>query len=319
MFCINCGKENNEGMKFCTHCGSKLSVDNSLNKEMSVSNVDNRKNDHKNLIIVMIIAIATILIGIGALVLWKVNHNRETYNNIVDYNSNQRIDNNSNSNIDNNKNSVNNSDKINKSVDNNVNNSNKVDNNIATNVDNYNVDAVMNMEVSGMNVKATMTGTVDEKNQVEYLKITMDMMGMSFNIESYSDLKNGITYTSEPITGGWTKTSGASEIIDLNDLLDSLKSMKNVVKIDDNHFKVSISGSDIMDMLDEAEIDFDDFTGEILADVYTNNGYIEKIIYDFSDLTEEFSKFSLEMKISNYNSAGSVTIPDDVIRSATEY
>ena len=97
MFCINCGKENNEGMKFCTHCGSKLSVDNSLNKEMSVSNVDNRKNDHKNLIIVMIIAIATILIGIGALVLWKVNHNRETYNNIVDYNSNQRIDNNSNS------------------------------------------------------------------------------------------------------------------------------------------------------------------------------------------------------------------------------
>ena len=177
----------------------------------------------------------------------------------------------------------------------------------------------MDIEVSGKKMVTTFTGTVDEKNQIEYLKANISMMGMSITTETYTDFKNGITYMSEPITGGWIKESESSQIVDLNSILDSLINMENVTKVDDNHFKVLITNNDIKGILEASDVDFDDISGEISADVFTNNGYIDEIDYDFSNLVDAFEAFTLNMKISNYNSAGSVTIPDEVIESATEY
>ena len=333
MFCNNCGKDNKDGMKFCTQCGSKLekvlnsekSVDetleyvNNINYENSSSvinnGLNNKKNDHTALIIIIVISIVVTIIGISVFIIWKANSNRiNNNNNVYDNNTiNTDTSNNTNNNVIPNVDNNNIDDSF--TTDNSINNNDK----IVTNFDNYNIDVDMTMEVSGMSVKSKMSGTVDEKNQIEYLKMSMDMLGMSFNIESYSDFKNGVTYTYEPFSGEWSKETGANKTLDLNNLLNTLKSMQNVVKIDDNHFKVKINNNEIMGMLDDSDIDFSNITGDILADIFTNDGNIEKIKYDFSNLTDEFGEFSMEINISNYNKAGSVTIPDDVISSATEY
>ena len=54
------------------------------------------------------------------------------------------------------------------------------------------------------------------------------------------------------------------------------------------------------------------------ADVYLNNGYISKIVYDMGEIMKDAGSFTLEMEISNYNSAGNVVIPDEVKESATK-
>ncbi len=349
MVCKNCGKENKDDTKFCTQCGSKFeeinvdknseidgnSVDNTLDKEKSVDNseetieyvnnvnysnsVNNQNGDNfsttnkKNtgLIVVLVIALVIAIVGVSAVILWKVNSNKVSGN---DVNSNNYIDTKtSNNNLKDIDTTTNNNNKIN-----NLNNNNDEGKNISTKFDNYNIDVDVTMEVSGMAVKAKFAGTVDEKNQIEYLKMTMEMFGINVSSETYTDLKNGVTYMSEPITGSWIKEKGASQMVDLNSLLDSLKSMKNVDIIDNNHFKVKITNDDIKGMLDATDADIDDITGDIFAEIFTNNGYIEEIKYDFSNISEEFGDFSMNMKLSNYNKAGDIIIPNEVIESATE-
>lgn len=349
MVCPKCGKEFNEGLKFCTQCGTRIgeviegnniieekSVDNSTEVSADVDNSDksleyvnnveysnnadntsynNLSNDKKNnmgLIIALIIVAVVAIIGVSAVILWKVNGNKVDSNNVT---SNNYINNNSNSTKDNNNNNTNSN-----TLNNNSNNNEKVNSNnkLVTKFDNYNVDIDMTMEFSDMSLDAKITGTVDEKNQIEYLKMSMEMMGFNLSTETYTDFKNGITYMSIPITGGWSKETDVSRIVDLNSLLDSLTSMKNVQKIDDNHFKVVITDEDIKGMAELSDVELDDVIDDIYADIYLKDGYIEEIKYDFSNLTSELGKLYMDMKISNYDKAGSVTIPEDVIESATE-
>ena len=341
MICNKCGKDNNEGTKFCTQCGNKIyiDVDNLESKEIIVDNYINDSNNvnklndeyvnnsnlndnsgnnmntfikkkHTGLIITLVGCLIVAIIAIAAIILWKTSSNSVNGN---DVNSNNIINTNSNNNNNNSSTNIN--------TTNNSSNSNKTNdvNNLITDFDNYNVDVTMDMKVSGISMSATFNGTVDEKNQIEYLKMNMSFMGMSITSETYTDFKNGITYMSEPITGGWVKETGANQMINLNDVLDSLINMENVTKIDDNHFKVQITGNDIMRLLDASDTDLEDIDGDINADVFTNNGYIEEIKYDFSNLMDEFEGFTMDMKISNYNNAGDVLIPSDVITSATEW
>lgn len=280
-----------------------------LNNRSNVSNNQtnmNQKKSHTG-IIILIILLLLIIIGISIFLIWNNNNNKNKTNNI---------------NIDNN-NPINNN---NSTTDNNTSDNTKNSNSNSTtssdfvvSFNNYNVDIDMTMEISGISTTANFTGTVDEKNQIEYLKMSMNLMGFELSTETYSDIKNGITYIYEPFSDEWFKENEASKMINLNNLLQSLKSMKDVQIIDDNHFKVKITNDDIKGLLETSDVTTGSITGDIYADVYTNNGYVEKIVYDFSNMTQVFDGLTLEMRISNYDKAGSVQIPSEAINSATEY
>lgn len=335
MKCVNCGNENKEGTKFCNQCGYQLNsetINNDFNNQNTIiNNVEfnslnnsynnttksiNKKKKHTTLLIIIIICLVVVIISTSALILWQINSNKIDNNNVKNNNS---INNNKNNiNTTNNSSTIDNQNNNNNNIiPNNTNNNNSKD--LITKFDNYNIDIDMSMQVSGMDANAKISGTVDEKNQIEYLKMTMNVMGINVISETYSDFKNGITYMSDPITGSWTKESGTTQMIDLNDLLSSFKMMENMETIDDNHFKIKISNDEIKGMLDFTDMDFNDITGDIFAEITTNNGYIEEIKYDFSNLTEEFGKINMDIKISNYNTAENIKIPDSVIENATEY
>ena len=161
-------------------------------------------------------------------------------------------------------------------------------------------------------------GTVDEVNQTEHFNVSVTSLGMTVSMESYSDFKNGYTYMSDPIFGGWTRYSDTERIVDLNNIFNSLTNSNNTTKIDDNHYKIVINSNTIEGLMDASDFDYDVLDGDVKADVYLNNGYISKIVYDMGEIMKDAGSFTLEMEISNYNSAGSVVIPDEVKESATE-
>ena len=358
MVCPKCGNVNNDGIKFCTQCGCNLDetvnnnantnkdvdVDNFVKNEMNVnnynslsdeyvnnvnySNIDTNNVDklnscvsksHNGLAITLSICLSVVIIGITVFILWK------TFGNNVDkkvVNSNNSINTSDTNNTDNKQNNNDNKQNSdgNNTINNNSNSNKENDNNkIVTKFKNYNVDITMVMEVNDMTLTTYLTGTVDEENQLEYLKMNIEMYGMNVSSETYIDFKNGVSYISEPFSGGWIKQKGASQTVDLNSIIEAMNQMQNVNKIDDNHYKVVITNDDIKGLLSNSDTDFDDITGQMEADVYVNDGYIDEIKYDFSNLTLEFGEFTMDMKISNYNNAGSVTIPNEVLESATEY
>lgn len=333
MKCINCGRENNEGMNFCTQCGSKLEqnfvnnmdnnnnstnfsvgFDNKFSTQNNNYNAQKQKKGHTALILFIIILI---VLGIVAFFLFfkKSNKDNTDNNNNNSVNSTEKQNNNSNNTSNTNNNNSNN-------TQNNNNNSNTTTNNnndLTIKFDNYKIKATMVMSISGIDVTTTLSGTIDELNQKAYLEMDMSSMGMVISTETYTDYKTGYSYIKNPYMDEWVKENGGTQLVDLNSLLKQLKEMKNVTKVDDNHYKVEITEDEIQGLLSTTDADASVITGGIVADVYTENGYITRISYDFSDMTESFDKFAMDMTIYDYNNAGTVEIPQDIIESATEY
>ncbi len=308
MVCPKCGKETNNEFKFCTQCGFKFK------NEIEENNVDNIIKYDKDVN--------------------KSNYNTEFVNN-VEYSNNINVDDNSSGMVVKKKHTgliiglicilvvavgvivflllwnFGNKDKP-------TNINNNGNGNYVTKYDNYDVNITMKMEIAGVSMDSTFAGTVDEVNQTEHFKVDVSSFGISMSMESYSDFKNGYTYISDPIFGGWTKYSEATKTIDMSEILNSLTNMDSATKIDDNHYKIVINSDTVNSLMDTSDFDYDILDGDVKADVYLKNGYIDKIVYDMGEMMKGVSSFTLEMSISNYNNAGSVVIPDEVIKGATQ-
>ena len=297
MICNKCGKDNNSESKFCTQCGYSFSenVDKSKKANEYVNNVNYSNNTvldnnstlvrkkHTGLIITMI-AILVIAIGVIIfLLLWNFDDKDKSTNRNNNF----------------------------------INRSNNISG-LITKYDNYDVDVTMEMVIAGVKMSSIFTGAVDEVNQTEHFKVDVTSLGMTVSMESYSDFKNGYTYISDPIFNKWTRYSETGKTIDLGSILDSLMNSNSTTKIDDNHYKIVIDSKSIEGLMDTGDIDYDYLDGDVKADVYLNNGYINKIVYDMGEMMRGVSSFSLEMNISNYNNAGSIVIPDEVIQNAAK-
>lgn len=193
---------------------------------------------------------------------------------------------------------------------------------LVTTFKNYNVDITTNFVVSGISSTTSSKGIIDQVNQKEYLETTTSSFGFVVSTnKSYTDFKSGITYTSQPYSENiWYKQQGTSQMVDLNVIIKQINTMKNVTKIADNHYKIKLSGDNVSGLTDSANLDSSSLAGNVEVDVYITNGYITKLEYDFSTMTNElssmFESFTTTVLFSNYDNAGSVNIPNDVIKNA---
>lgn len=187
------------------------------------------------------------------------------------------------------------------------------DNEFNTKFDNYRMKATSTITMSGMETIAISEGVVDEKNQKQYLKTTTTVMGIDVVTETYSDFNNGITYTSVPFTSTWEKSNGASEFVDLANMMVTFEENGDVTKVSDNHYKIKMSPSDIEGLLSS-----NDTTGaisrDIYVDAYVNNGYITKLEYDFSGMISGIEKYIMVIEFFDFNNAGDVVIPNEVMQ-----
>lgn len=193
---------------------------------------------------------------------------------------------------------------------------------LVTTFKNYNVDITTNFVVSGISSTTSSKGIIDQVNQKEYLETTTSSFGFVISTnKSYTDFKSGITYTSQPYSENiWYKQKGTSQTVDLGVIVKQINSMKNVTKIADNHYRIKLSGDNVSGLTDSANLDSSSLAGNVEVDVYITDGYITKLEYDFSTMTNElssmFESFTTTVLFSNYDNAGEVNIPNDVIKNA---
>jgi hypothetical protein len=88
MKCPSCGKENNEGAKFCKHCGASLNVN--VSQPINSQPKDNPK-DNKNTLIICATAIICVIIIAGAFVFLNSGNNEDVNVNTVESMSNDSV------------------------------------------------------------------------------------------------------------------------------------------------------------------------------------------------------------------------------------
>lgn len=165
---------------------------------------------------------------------------------------------------------------------------------------------VMNMSIvaSEMEVTTSSNGIADVKNSTDYMETTATASGYSATSYSYSDYEEGYSYSSDDkVTWDRDETTG-TESINLSEIIDKINNEDNdVTVLGDNHYSVKID-------YESGDVSYNG----VYADVYVTNGYISKLYYDLTSVvaSEGFSKFTIDIQLSDFNEAGDVIIPDNV-------
>ncbi len=197
------------------------------------------------------------------------------------------------------------------------NNKQQNNNEYITSFNNYNIEIIINTKNNGVELEQHSKGTIDELHQKEYLETKTNTMGIKITNKIYYDFDTGYTYISQPFKEDyWLKEKGTSQIVDLGKILDKLISMEDVTKISNNHYKVKMTENDIKNLINFANSSSSTIKKDINIDVYTKNGYIVELKYDFTKLISGFEQFTTTIKFSNYNNAGNVEIPQTIINNA---
>ena len=219
-------------------------------------------------------------------------------------------------------------------------------------VDNYkmdmSIDAGIKAQGMSLEIKFSLNGTIDEKNGKAKMTMTANALGMDINTEMYTDTKSeegkNISYTKQE-DGTWKKSVSDSTEVSAdvsNAMLEVINSGSNVKSVkadskDVNTYEITIPAEKLASLMDMAgtndvtSIDASSLKGNVVLrvsiDKKTNN--FTKLYMDMKDLLSstmsenediklEISKAEFTINFSDYNKAGNVTIPSDVIENATE-
>ena len=195
----------------------------------------------------------------------------------------------------------------------------KVKSKMVNELDNFAISATITMQTGFIDITVDTNCIKDNKNQIEYCKTST--LGV-IEMEQYLDYKNKkeVTKTTslfggDENNGKWVtqKYDAASSIgdswLDINDYLNGLEvTEQNGGKL----YKGKISTDKINNAIAKSDkgnkISTKGSSKDIPIEIFINsNGYIETIKTEF-----EFSgmKELIEIKYSNYNTAGSLTMPN---------
>ncbi len=174
---------------------------------------------------------------------------------------------------------------------------------------NYKFKMDMVMVAEGMEIKTSSNGTADVTHGTDYMETVATVMGYSATTYTYSDYTNGYTYSSEDKITWESETTTGTESINLEDIINKINNKSDdVTVLSDNHYSVKID-------YESGDMSY----SNVYADVYVTNGYISKLGYDLTSVvaSEGFTKFTVDIQISDFNVAGDVTIPENIKKDAS--
>jgi len=170
---------------------------------------------------------------------------------------------------------------------------------------------VMDMVLSsgGIEIQSSSNGHADVKNSTDYMVITTTFDNQSQVSYSYSDYTLGYVYTSDDKVK-WDKDAATgTESINLEDIIEKINNKSSDVNVlGKDHYSVKID-------FENGDVKY----GGVYADVQVANGYITKLYYDLTSVVsnEGYDKLTIDFKLSDFNTAGDVVIPDNVKNSNT--
>lgn len=184
-----------------------------------------------------------------------------------------------------------------------------------TKFENCKIKGESNVSVNGIETISKYEGILDQKHQKEKLIVTTSVFGINVDTESYSDFNSGYSYTKNPLSATWEKTSSSSSIKDLSSFIDILNEKKSneIKQISPNHYSIKLNSKEARDLFNDDNPENLTFKKDALIDVYIKDGHISKMEYDFTGIINEVEKFHMVLEFYDYNNAGEVLIPTEVL------
>ena len=172
----------------------------------------------------------------------------------------------------------------------------------------FSVDATITF--LGLTERETASGVADEVNGIYYME-TESSDGTDVELSYYYyDFNSKIQYYKDGEDGWYSETiEDGAEPFDLEDI---------ITKINNKDSGVVYQGNGVY--LVDIEVEGEDSTETVVSNVYVENGYITNITYDLTEFYRSYgiSKYLIEIDFSDFNNAGTVTIPNNVIQEAAK-
>lgn len=213
--------------------------------------------------------------------------------------------------------------------------------------ENFKMKIAMNigMKAEGltMDMSVNLDSISDIKNGKSKMTMSMNMLGMNYETEAYTDTTSEsgktITYT-KGMDGTWSKTVSDTQNADTNSSIEFLKNLDSnngikQLKADKNNYnyEVTINADtfkSLMSEMDDSNVYADALKGDVKIKVSIDKKTYNysQISMDMTDMMKEYMKEAQEgveitkaefiISFSDYNKAGNVEIPSDVINAAKE-
>lgn len=205
---------------------------------------------------------------------------------------------------------------------------------------NYAMKLEMTMSINSSGIEMTIPITIDEKvdedSKIASMNMTFEMFGVKMTSEGYIDMSQDqtVTYAKDFLEDTWTKEYSANN--ELDDFVSITENASKVEKKDSEvknveHYQVTIEKDKMQQLLNASMNTIDEteeytVNGDVVVDLYIDSktNYINKMEMDLSNSVSmnaedvEITAFSLTITLSDFNTVGTITIPDDVVANAVE-
>ena len=205
------------------------------------------------------------------------------------------------------------------------------------NVESGTIGVEMDVSMDGYAISMDMTTDFNKEGE-SYSKTTSTILGFSFSSSTYTVINEDNMYIYSTEDGeAWTysivpKSDYISEdmtIENVGTLAENYKSVKEIKSDIDGHTKleVVVDKDKMMESLNASQAAGSDadfkLTEDLTMYVYVKDGYISRLVIDFTDAmnvadSESLTTYSMTFTISNYNKVDKIEVPED-IKEKAEY
>lgn len=206
------------------------------------------------------------------------------------------------------------------------------------------LDASMEATAEGttMTVNLGMNGDYyNDDTPTSHFKTNVSLLGMSQEMEMYTEVKDGYNYTYTKSGDKWTYTKSEYKKEEtspeqIKKVLDNAKSVKEektdkkgytklVVTIDKDKINEAMKNENINDLVsDDTKV-----SSDVTMNVYLKDGYVSIVEMDLGNVLKDALansddsndanvKAKITIEMSNFNKVDKVSVPEDVTKNAKE-
>ena len=189
-----------------------------------------------------------------------------------------------------------------------------------------------------MDMKVAYDGIFDEKNKTGHMNMALEVLGYKTSAEMYmeNDESKQISTIYTNAGTGWTKstsplTESGNKVSSLDDLISQGFDVKEIAADKNNYnYEITIKNDTLKQIMSTTGAN--DSTGEVINGIvgdikllYSLDRETYQVSRMYMDLTDtlnslklegtEYTKVTFEILVTDYNKAGTVIIPQEVLRN----
>lgn len=169
---------------------------------------------------------------------------------------------------------------------------------------NFKIKITDKVSASGINIEMVTDSTVDMSNKI--IKASISTLG--FTEEAYYDLNNKMGYYSSDGVSWEKNINEEVELPNYSDMINKVKTDSSIKNDGSGEFSFTTTFTEEGELYENVPVTIS----------FDENGYLKKITYDLSNVSEEYSSFTCVYEFDSVNTVGNVTIPNNIVTGAIQ-